>query len=44
MYPIISQPDKKAGVFYAVTDDGIELPVIDITHEAFALEVHTGEQ
>jgi hypothetical protein len=38
-------PDKrkKKGVFYAVTDDGIELPVVDITHPTFALEVSQGE-
>lgn len=26
---------KRAGVFYAVTEDGVELPVIDLTHTAF---------
>lgn len=30
---------KKPGVCYAVTHDGIELPVVDVTHEAFALAV-----
>ncbi len=30
---------KKPGVSYAFTDDGLELPVIDITHPAF--ELHT---
>ena len=33
----IPEKNKKAGVCYAVTDDGIELPVIDVTHPAFAL-------
>jgi hypothetical protein len=31
----IPEKNKKAGVFYAVSDEGIELPVIDITHPAF---------
>lgn len=32
---------KKPGVAYAYTDDGLELPVIDITHPAF--ELHTDQ-
>jgi hypothetical protein len=28
---------KTPGVSYAVTDDGLELPVIDVTHPAFAI-------
>lgn len=39
----IAETDKKPGVFYAYTDDGIELPVIDIGHDAFALNVGTAE-
>ena len=41
----ISVPEKhkKPGVCYAVTDDGLELPVIDITHPAFALEMSQAE-
>ncbi len=31
--------NKKVGVCYAVTDDGLELPVIDVTHPAFALSI-----
>lgn len=30
---------KRPGVSYAVTDDGLELPVLDITHPAFACEL-----
>ena len=30
---------KRPGVCYAVTIDGVELPVVDITHPAFALDV-----
>jgi hypothetical protein len=33
------EKNKKAGVCYAVTDNGIELPVIDITHPAFELNI-----
>jgi hypothetical protein len=33
---MISEKNKKPGVCYALTADGIELPVIDITHPAFA--------
>jgi hypothetical protein len=35
MQPKIVERNKKAGVCYAVTDDGLELPVIDVTHAAF---------
>ena len=35
----IPERRKKPGVCYAVSDDGIELPVIDVTHEAFACDV-----
>ena len=30
-----AEHDKKPGVCYAVTDDGLELPVVDVTHPAF---------
>jgi hypothetical protein len=39
MQPKIPEKNKKAGVCYAVTDDGIELPVIDVTHPAFNLQL-----
>ena len=35
---------KKAGVHYALIPDGIELPVVDVTHQAFALSVTEAEQ
>jgi hypothetical protein len=35
----IPERNKKAGICYAVTNDGIELPVIDVTHPAFALDL-----
>ncbi len=35
MLPRIPEKNKKAGVCYAVTDDGLELPVIDVTNPAF---------
>jgi hypothetical protein len=40
---MIPEPNKKPGVCYAFTDDGIELPVIDITHPAFACDVAPAE-
>ena len=36
---LVPEKNKKAGVCYAVSDDGLELPVIDITHPAFAFEM-----
>lgn len=39
----IPEVNKKPGVCYAVTNDGIELPVIDITHPEFALELSAQE-
>ena len=30
-----AEHNKKPGVCYAVTDDGLELPVVDVTHPAF---------
>lgn len=39
----IPEKNKKPGLCYAVTDDGVELPVIDITHPAFTVDP-TGEQ
>ncbi len=35
MKPRVPERHKKAGVCYAVSDDGVELPVIDVTHPAF---------
>ena len=32
----VPERHKQPGLCYAVTDDGIELPVIDVTHPAFA--------
>jgi hypothetical protein len=39
-----AEHDKKAGVCYAVTDDGLELPVVDITHPAFAVALSEERQ
>lgn len=41
--PRIPERHKKAGLCYALTDDGIELPVIDVCHPAFVLEPGEGE-
>ncbi len=35
---------KRPGVSYAVTDDGLELPVLDVTHPAFACELSAEKQ
>src|ERR1041384_4020279 len=43
MQPTIVEKNKKAGVCYAVTDDDIELPVIDVTHPAFAIQLSQSE-
>jgi hypothetical protein len=32
----VPEKNKQPGLCYAVTDDGIELPVIDVTHQAFS--------
>ncbi len=39
MQPRIPEKDKKPNICYAVTDDGIELPVIDVTHPAFQISL-----
>jgi hypothetical protein len=39
----ISVKDKKTGVSYAVTDDGRELPVINVTHPAFKITLSDSE-
>ncbi len=35
---------KKPGVYYAQTTDGLELPVVDVTHPAFAVSPTDAEQ
>jgi hypothetical protein len=35
----VPERNKKPGVCYAVTRDGLELPVVDVTHPAFAVSV-----
>jgi len=39
MIAVVPETHKKAGVCYAVADDGLELPVIDVTHPAFAFKL-----
>ncbi|RYZ04014.1 MAG: hypothetical protein EOO73_25510 [Myxococcales bacterium] len=34
-----AERNKQPGVCYAVTNDGLELPVVDVTHPAFACEL-----
>jgi hypothetical protein len=40
---VISEKYKRPGVCYAVSDDGLELPVIDVTHDAFSRCPDTAE-
>jgi hypothetical protein len=39
MIAVVPETHKKPGVCYAIADDGLELPVIDVTHPAFAFEL-----
>jgi hypothetical protein len=40
----LPERNKKPGLSYAVTDDGLELPVVDVSHPAFALEIDAEKQ
>jgi hypothetical protein len=40
----LSEANKKPGIHYAHTPDGVELPIVDVTNPAFALSVTAGEQ
>jgi len=35
--------EKRPGVCYAMTNDGVELPVVDVTHPAFAVKISDAE-
>src|SRR2546429_542566 len=35
----IGRNEQEPGVHYALTSDGVELPVVDVSHPAFALTV-----
>jgi hypothetical protein len=37
------EKSKKPGVCYALTSDGLELPIVDVTHPAFALTLTDAE-
>ena len=43
MQPKIPEKNKKSGMYYAVTDDGLELPVIDVTNPAFQVSLNESE-
>jgi hypothetical protein len=43
MRPRIPEKNKKAGVCYAVTDDGLELPVVDVANPAFEIRLDDRE-
>src|SRR5260370_19835737 len=40
----VPEQNKKPGLHYATTSDGVELPIVDVTHGAFALAVTDDEQ
>ena len=44
--PEVTVPElnKRPGIHYAITRDGVELPVIDITHPAFSIAVSDEQQ
>ena len=42
--PRIADRSRTPGVHYAVTNDGLELPIVDITHPAFAQSVTDADQ
>jgi len=44
MEKILHEERKVAGVHYTLTSDGLELPVIDVTHPVFALDLGPDEQ
>lgn len=43
MQPETSASDQNTGLCYAVTDDGLRLPVIDVSHPAFAIQLSEAE-
>jgi hypothetical protein len=43
MKPRFPERNKRAGVFYATTDDGLELPVVDVTHPVFVAQKSAAE-
>jgi hypothetical protein len=40
----LAEHHKQEGVCYATTDDGLELPVVDVTHPAFELRISQEKQ
>jgi hypothetical protein len=44
--PALVEPErrKRPGVYYALTDSGLELPIVDVTHPAFAVSLSEEEQ
>jgi hypothetical protein len=40
---LIPEKDKRPGMCYAVTGDGIEVPVIDVTHPGFRVDIDAQE-
>jgi hypothetical protein len=40
----LPEKNKQLGICYAATRDGVELPVVDVTHPAFSLNIDEAEQ
>ena len=40
---VILEKRKRTGVSYAMTNDGVELPVVDVTHPAFEVKISDAE-
>ena len=43
MKTAIPEKKKRSGVCYAMTNDGVELPIVDVTHPAFAVKISDAE-
>ena len=43
MNSVLQETNKRPGVYYALTEDGIELPIVDVTHPSFALKLNDSE-
>ena len=43
MQPKFPEKDKKKNICYAITDDGLELPVIDVTNPVFEVSLKESE-
>jgi hypothetical protein len=40
---VLAEPHKRAGIYYATSADGVELPILDVAHPAFAVSLTGAE-